>query len=376
MAKSRREFSIKIDNQTLDNIMENITEQELYEIDNILEKERLQLKLIATKFLKVAKKSEERIRRIEMMMDHQKKLRNEIRSKLGVTGRFISEYETDEYRLNREEIKNDLKNKEIENFYQAAFTFHEEINAILGKNIQTIIVLEDEKQNPIVYSVSQEDLFKNEMISFGETSKTARLNARFNVSVEQMKKAGLAALQRDNFNDNLDIENLNEAYKNIIYRYDKYKRLVMWIYPNNPKTWNKSKITSKGDIAEAYAMFFLKKAQYNFNSKNKEENIHYFMTLGVSKVDNVSGLLQGDVSTEKYDYAIKSAGASYMSVIQIVALAEKIIKKNYSISNLKEEKDKLEKKKQKSRNKIESFIEDKTLIEFDEIIKEIENLTN
>ena len=57
-------------------------------------------------------------------------------------------------------------------------------------------------------------------------------------------------------------------------------------------------------------MFFLKKAEYDFQSSNREENVNYFMVLGVAEVDNVSGLLQGDVSDGQYEYAIKSADAS------------------------------------------------------------------
>ena len=306
------------------------------------------------------------------MMFHQQKLRKQIKKDLGITGRLLPKHETDTYKINREELQNELKNQEIEKLYKAAFTFHDEINKILGQEVRTIIILEDNEGNPLLFSLTKDDIFNNNILSFEETSKTARLTARFRTNAQQMRNAGISAIQRDEFNDNLNIDNLNQSYKNIINRYDTYKQLVLWLYPTNPKTWNKSKVSARGDIAEAYAMFFLKKAQYNFQSSNLEENIHYFMTLGVANVDNVSGLLQGDVSDGKYEYAIKSANASYMSILQMITLAQDIINKNkYSLSDLQKKKEDLAKQKQKIRNPISQVLEKELNEEFSNLIQNL-----
>jgi hypothetical protein len=367
---ARKQFSVNIDKKDIDNIIQTITEQEIKQLDNNIQQDNLQLKLIAAKFLKVALNTQEKIQKIENMMFNQQKIRKQIKKDLGITGRLLPQHETENYIKNREELQNELKNKEIENLYNAAFTFHEDINRILGQEVQTIIVLEDKEGNPLLFSLSKEEIFNNNILSFEETSKTARLTARFRTSAQQMKNAGISAIQRDDFNDDLNINNLNKSYKDIIYRYDTYKQIVLWMYPMG--TWNKSKVSARGDIAEAYAMFFLKKVQYNFQSNNSEENIHYFMTLGVANVDNVSGLLQGDVSNKQYEYAIKSANASYMSIIQMITLAQDIVNKNkYGLSDLQKKKDTLAQKKQKIRNPITQITEEKIDKIFSDLVQDI-----
>jgi hypothetical protein len=367
---ARNQFSIKINEKDIDKIIQDISEQEILQLNDNIDQDIIQLKKIAVKFLKVATEVQERVNRIETLMLHQKKLRKQIKAELGIVGRFLPKYETDTYRIHKEELQNELKSQEIERLYQAAFVFHDDINKILGQEVRTVIVLEDNEGNPLVFPLTKEEIFNNSILSFEETSKTARLTARFRTNVQQMRNAGISAMQRDNFNDNLNIDNLNQSYKTILYRYDTYKQLVLWLYPNNPKTWNKSKVSARGDIAEAYAMFFLKKAQYDFQSNNLEENIHYFMTLGVANVDNVSGLLQGDITDGQFEYAIKSADASYMSILQMIKLAQDIVNKNkYSLVDLEKKKAELAKQKQKIRNTISTALEEKVDNEFFDLIQ-------
>jgi O-succinylbenzoate synthase len=45
----------------------------------------------------------------------------------------------------------------------------------------------------------------------------------------------------------------------------------------------------------------------------------------VSQVDNISGLLQGDVSKDGIEYGIKSAGASTLGLAQMKKLAQEIL---------------------------------------------------
>lgn len=368
-----KQFGTSIDKKTIDNIIKQINEVEINKLDSILNEDIIKLKKSAIKFLQIVLNTQEKIRSIELMMQAQKKRRDQIRTALGVTGRFLSEYETAEYRKFREELTNELRNQEVEKLYEAAFTFHEEINNCLGQEVQTVILLQDNNGEPFLFNVSKDQIFNNKILNYEETSKTAKLTARFKVSINQMRQAGIEALNRDdlNINDNLNISNLNIAYKSILYRYDTYKRLVLWLFPNN--VWNKSRVSARGDIAEAYSMFFLKKAEYDFQSSNKEENINYFMVLGVQNVDNVSGLLQGDVSDGKYEYAIKSADASYMSIQQMIPLAQKIVNNDkYTLVDLQKYKEALAKKKAKIRNPIEKYLENSVNESIQEIINTID----
>jgi len=368
-----KQFGVTIDPKTISNIINSLNEKEEKELENILGKDLLKLKKSAAKFLQIILETQEKIRNIELMMQAQKKRRDQIRVELGVTGRFLSSYETDEYRRCREELTNELRNQEIEKLYDAAFVFHEELNSVLGQEVQTVILLQDKEGNPFLFNVSKDQIFNNNFLNYEETSKTSKLTARFKVSINQMRQAGIEAINRDdlNINDNLNLKNLNTAYKSILYRYDTYKQLVMWLFPND--VWNKSKISARGDIAEAYSMFFLKKAEYDFQSANNEENINYFMVLGVQEVDNVSGLLQGDISSGKYEYAIKSADASYMSVQQMIPLAQKILNNDkYSIIDLQKYKEKLANKKAKLRNPIEQILISQATEPIQEIIKNLD----
>ena len=363
------------DEEELKAIIEELEEIEAQGVKEIAVKEDLpQLKKIAAEFILVAFEVQEQIRTIELRMAHQKKMRHQIMADLGVTGKFIPSYETEQYKINREELNNMLRSQEVENLYRAAFKFHEDINAILGQEVHTIILLTGAEGEPLLFDLSMEDIFNNKILSYEETSKTSKLNARFRTSAKQLQEVGFQALERDNLGDNLNVKNLNLTYMEVIRRYNNYKSIVMWLFPSNPKTWNRMKVSARGDIAEAYAMFFLKKANYDFMGEG-EKNIHYFMIEGVGEVDNVSGLLQGDVTSGKYEYAIKSADASYMSIVQMLPLANKILSGSIStLTDLQKYKEKLASKKSKVRNVLEVVGDKKVDEEADKMITNFQQM--
>ena len=87
----------------------------------------------------------------------------------------------------------------------------------------------------------------------------------------------------------------------------------------------------------------------------------------------MSGLLQGDVSDGKYEYAIKSADASYMSIQQMIPLAQKIVNNDkYTLVDLQKYKETLAKKKAKIRNPIEKYLENSVNESIQEIINTID----
>lgn len=126
------------------------------------------------------------------------------------------------------------------------------------------------------------------------------------------------------------------------------------------------KVSAEGDIHEAYASFIiLNKSTPSFKSSDKEYLVYQFLKYGVANVDNISGLLQGDVSKGNIEYAIKSANASLLSLQQIDKLAQEIVKSKgrFDINKLKRKKEEL-RKKGRTRNKFQ----DKTQEELEELI--------
>jgi len=79
-------------------------------------------------------------------------------------------------------------------------------------------------------------------------------------------------------------------------------------------------VNKQGDIKEAYASVILDR-QINstklFNNEKLDNNVHSFME-EVSKVDNESGLLKGDVTVGQIEYAIKGVAASTLGIRQII----------------------------------------------------------
>ena len=371
-----RQFGIDIDESIIDNILEDLNDLEIKEISSYLEEDANQLKKSAALFVKKILEVQEEIRQIESLMKLQRQERKKIMAELKMTGRFLEEYETEEYAKNRELLRKKLLGSKVEELYKAAFTFHEELNILLNQKVETIIVLQDGGGNPLLFNVSKEEIFDNKILSFEEASKGAGVAARFKTNADKMRQAGIQAIKRDdlNFNDKLNVDKLNVTYKNILYRYDKYKQIVMWLFPAN--TWNRSKVSARGDIAEAYAGFFLIPQLKYFFDRGLEENINYFMVEGVSKVDNISGLLQGDISRTiggvSYEYAIKSADASYMSVKQMISLAQKILSNDKSkFVNLKQYKNYLASRKAKIRNPIESSIVKKLSDDIENVLGDV-----
>ena len=124
-------------------------------------------------------------------------------------------------------------------------------------------------------------------------------------------------------------------------------------------------ISAEGDIHEAYSAFIiLNKATPNFKSSKIEDLVYQFLigdglVTGVKAVDSASGMLQGDVSKNNIEYAIKSLDASILSLQQIDKLAQEIVKSKgeFDINKLRAKKEEL-RKKGRTRNKIRSVSQD------------------
>ena len=135
---------------------------------------------------------------------------------------------------------------------------------------------------------------------------------------------------------------LDRTYQEVMRRFNKYKlvvpknkvvSVVLWKHAGD---WMKMLPSAKGDINEAYANYYLQglvESQDNtakdLSEGSMEENIHAFMSL-VAEVDNARGRLLGDISIRQknggtLDYAVKSAGASVLSLNSLIEMAMAVI---------------------------------------------------
>lgn len=178
-----------------------------------------------------------------------------------------------------------------------------------------VFVVEGSEGDPELYEMTSEEILK-----FDYSSRN-QLTARYNVTTDDLGKS-LKKIELTESNLNFSLFGLKATYAEVLERYrisrSQSSRLLMW-KPGG--LWKKMTISAEGDINEAYAAFvFLNKTSPSFANNSMEYNIDDFAT-GVAAVDNMSGLLRGDVTVDNIEYGIKSAGASTLGLKQMKTLA-------------------------------------------------------
>lgn len=247
--------------------------------------------------------------------------------------------------------------------YETAFAFQQLLNSVLGQTVKMVYVFQG-KEGPELYEVLNEDI-----LSF-DTSSRHQLVARYNANSKNFQSA-LKKLELTEKTTNYDPKGLINTYNETVRRYNisrAHNNHVVLCKPNG--VWYVTKVSSLGDINEAYAaVVILNQPTPTFKS-DLEQNIYDFLMGFVSQVDNISGLLQGDVSKDGIEYGIKSAGASTLGLAQMKKLAQEILATpGFDKNKLLEVKQRFA-AKGKLRNKIERMEEDTwdeliDLIQFD-----------
>lgn len=323
-------------------------------VDNIKEEFKIsskQLKLAAMSYITEFESLQTKISNFEAILKRQSQLRNANRDKYD---------EIDEYIQNKQNISRFLNSDAPKRLYEASFKFQNILNLALGQKVVMVYVFDD-GTGPELYEINSEDILKFDY------SSGNRLVARYNVTKENMKSS-LTKLQLD-ADFHFNYPNLKKTYKEVIYRYrvsrSKGHKIVLWQIPQ--KVWHAMKVSAEGDINEAYAsIVLLNRYQPSFNN-TLEYNIEEFLG-EVAQVDNISGLLQGDVTKGNIEYGIKSAQASTLSLKQIINLAKQIVSDdNFSIEKLKAKQEEF-RQKGRLRNKIIDYVDSK----YEEIINDFD----
>jgi len=325
---------------------DELTEAELQNIQKSLKEE---LYLGAKKFLNEVEQLYVKVVDLEVLFKRQKALRHSLGKE--------SYQQSEEYIQLKNQVNYLLAQTNLaQEYYRIHFDFQTIVNAVLGQQIQMVYVFDD-GSGPELYDLSGHDL-----LTF-EASSSAKLNARYPSTAQGMQQLDL--MRQNNSKWNFSLSGLKDTYKEVIrrYRYSKSKlkggsfgktAKVMW---NLNDKWEFMRVSSEGDINEAYAMFVLVNNEKPSFKNGQEQNVHDYAMEGIQHVDNVSGFLQGDVSVNGIEYGIKSAGASVLGLKQIKDLAFAIVNKHgeFSVQDLQNVKQTL-KAKGYERNRIEEYV--------------------
>ena len=275
----------------------------------------------------------------------------------------MSEYDVLQLSHTRSLISDFLQGDIPKRLYETAFAFQQLLNSVLGQTVKMVYVFQG-KEGPELYEVLNEDI-----LSF-DTSSRHQLVARYNASSKNFQSA-LKKLELTEKTTNYDPKSLINTYNETVRRYNisrEHNNHVVLCKPSG--VWYVTKVSSLGDINEAYAAVVILNQPTPTFKNDLEQNIYDFLVGFVSQVDNISGLLQGDVSKDGIEYGIKSAGASTLGLAQMKKLAQEILATpGFDKNKLLEVKQRFA-AKGKLRNKIERVVDDTwdeliDLIQFD-----------
>lgn len=233
-----------------------------------------------------------------------------------------------------------LKEEEFKIFMQQIHWYQERLNAFFGQEIKTVYLYEGPRGQVEVYEVTGNI---SDALYMDIASRGGGISGRFSNNIAN--NGALTKMQLG------EIGNVTNTYKEILTRgaatKKELKTNALWIYWEYPSlTWQKMKVSSAGDIGEAYLYFALDEEKAKMFRGVMEQDIDLFMRYGVASVDNISGLLKGDFEINGVQYAAKSAGASTMGYRQVLRLADGLSAMSYGeiVKKMQAEWNKLQKK--------------------------------
>lgn len=359
-------LNVQIDKNTINALVEELLDEAARPTKELIELSMKEIKQAAKNYLLILETEKKNIENLKNALEIQKKYVREQAKNFSSKAELKS---SKTYIQQREKIKQEQKvqstRESIINIYKASLAFQDLLNGIIGQEM-IITYLASNKSKVGVFNIPLKEAFKQGLLKIDITSKTYEVSMRFNGSISKLEKLAndvdsIISKMEAGISEQ-EIGTLDSVYKEVVRRFKTYKgenkngkqvSIVLW-NPNGK--WYKMTPSSLGDINEAYVAYYLQAKQYPRMSGALEQDIDIFMKL-VSEVDSAAGLMLGDISNEEkgIEYAVKSAGASTLSLTQIENLAKEIIQSNVTKADLKHLKE-IDAQKGSLRNSVEELL--------------------
>lgn len=376
------ELNVQIDSNTINALVDELLDEASRPTQELMQLSMKEIKQAAKNYLLILEQEKNNIRNLELALETQKKFVREQAKNFSSKAELKS---SQMYIEQRERIKQEQKQQStresIVNIYKASLAFQDLLNGIIGQEM-IITYLASNKSKVGVYNIPLKEAFKQGLLNIDITSKTYEVSMRFRGSVSKLEKL---ANDVENVISKMEagisqseVGQLDKTYQEVVRRFKTYKgqnkngkevSIILW-HPDNH--WYKMTPSSLGDINEAYVAYYLQAKQYPRMSGVIEKDIDTFMQL-VTEVDSAAGLMLGDISNEEagIEYAVKSAGASTLSLTQIENLAKEIVNGKVTRQSLKNLKI-----KDAQKGNLRNFIEELTKEEVTGALKNTINEIN
>lgn len=305
---------------------------------------------IANQYVSFIKSVQTEVRYFEHILKKQKDIRKQVKGDKNIYN------EIDEYIKNKEIINNFLTGELPQKIYSMTFRFQEKINLFLGQEIRMIFVYKG-ADGPELYRITGDQLLPG--------YNKNKLSMRYTLNSLSKVKIDLDDL------DSCFVNGVKNTYIEVLYRWDitrsHHNNVILWQIPKGD--WYLMRISSEGDINEAYATIIIQNQQPPTFQNDMEQNVKDFLSY-VGKVDSTSGLLEGDTSKNGIEFGIKSQGASALGLKQVydTAVAIQKVTSPNQIKELLKQKQLEFRRRGRTRNKAYHMAN----MEFEEILKSLE----
>lgn len=335
-------LDIELDQNTVDQLVEEILDASSQSIESVSKIPERQLKQAARNFISVLKYEQQNIRILELVLEEKKKWEKTFNKTSSLKGKALTDYrhkqiEYQNFTTKINSMKKDIMiQKSVANIYKAGLAFQDLMNKAIGQD--PVIILQAVTTKKIAsFEIPLKEAFSKKLLKV-DISSDGKVTMRFRAPMGALEKYAASIdseIQKiDNNRGMEDKSRLDAAYREVLRRFNKYKlktpknnvvSVVLW---KKYQQWMKMLPSSRGDISEAYEEYYLTDLD-GYMGNDLEENIDIFMSF-VTNVDNARGRLLGDISKNNQDgtiteFAIKSAGASVETLDQIIDMAQSVI---------------------------------------------------
>ena len=372
-----KELEIQISDSTITSLVNKLLDEAARPTKELVNLSMKDIKQAAKDYLLILQREENNITNLQAALDIQKKYVKEQIKNFNSKAELKS---SKAYIEQRERIKQEQKKQStresILNIYKASLAFQDLVNGYIGQEM-VITYVATTKSKVGVFNIPLKEAFAQGLLNIDITSKTYDISIRFKGSFSKLEKLAndvnnaIERMEAGIPQEQVNI--LDNTYKEVVRRFKTYKGenkngkqvgIILW---KPTSKWYKMTPSSLGDINEAYTAYYLQAKNYPVLNGSLEQTIDTFMQL-VADVDSAAGLMLGDISNEALglEYAVKSAGASTLSIKQIKDLANEILNSRITKTDLKNLKS-----TDAQKGVLRNFIEELTKEEVDKNLKSI-----